>query len=64
MKETYTRKEIEAMLKEAEEILEERYQKSRNTDESGKNFDKLLGCEFTMGVFKACMDLYEKGWKE
>lgn len=64
MKETYTRKEIEEMLKEAEELLNTKYEQSRNNEESNINFDRLLGCEFTIGVLKACMDLYEKGWKE
>lgn len=64
MKESYTRNEIEAMLKEAEELLREKYEKSSSKEESNVNFDQLLGCEYTIGVFKACMDMYEKGWKK
>lgn len=60
MKENYTRKEIEEMLKDAEKLLSEKYENSR----SNADFDQLLGCEYTIGVFKACMDMYEKGWKK
>lgn len=64
MKENYTRIEIEEMLKEAEELLREKYENSKSQEESNANFDQLLGCEYTMGVLKACMDMYEKGLKK
>lgn len=63
MKESYTRKEIEEMLKEAEELLNEKFKLAKSKEEADITFDRLLGCEFTIGVFKACMDMYEKGWK-
>lgn len=64
MKENYTRSEIEEMLKEAEELLREKFEDSKSLEESDANFEQLLGCEYTIGVFKACMDMYEKGWKK
>lgn len=64
MKESYTRQEVENMLKEAEQLLQEKYEQTTDKKEADNNFERLQGCEFTIGVLKACMDLYERGWKK